>query len=272
MYTTAIITLREFLEAFLIIGVFLGISRKLKLKRELEIFLASTIGIGLSLVLAVGVYSLGDKARTIFSHENAEILEGYLQIFSGIFIAYVVMSLHGLLKKGSSGKLIQAHQKLVNNKFDLSLFLTIIFMVLREGFEIALFTASTSLFATFIQNLIGLAIGFVSAGIVATMTFFAFMKFSIGKIYKFTEYAIVVLGASLVQRGITELFEVYFNIRLSDIFSLPTHFLPSEESLLGHLLKAFVGIDNELSIPRIMIMAMYITILYLYFRRRAKLS
>jgi len=272
MYTTAIISLREFLEAFLIIGVFFGISRKLGLKRELEITIASILGIALSLLMAIAVYSLGDKARAIFNEENTELLEGYLQIFSGIFIAYVVMSLHGLLKKGSSGKLIAAHQKLVDNKFDFSLFLTIVFMVLREGFEIALFTASTSLFSTFIQNFLGLMVGFFSAAILASMTFLAFMKFSIGKIYKYTEYAIVVLGASLVQHGITELFEVYFDVHLSDIMSIPTGFLPSEESLIGHLLKAFVGIDHELSVPRLLIMAMYISVLYLYFKKREQLS
>ena len=37
MITTAVISFREFLEVFLIVGVFLGISRKLNLKKEFEI-------------------------------------------------------------------------------------------------------------------------------------------------------------------------------------------------------------------------------------------
>ena len=42
MFTTAIIAFREFLEAFLIVGVFLGISKKLNLNKEREIAFAST--------------------------------------------------------------------------------------------------------------------------------------------------------------------------------------------------------------------------------------
>ena len=49
MITTAVISFREFLEAFLIVGVFLGISRKLNLKKEFEIGLAVIIGIIFSL-------------------------------------------------------------------------------------------------------------------------------------------------------------------------------------------------------------------------------
>ena len=45
MLTTAIVSFREFLEAFLIVGMFLGISRKLKLKKEIEGLLSAGTGI-----------------------------------------------------------------------------------------------------------------------------------------------------------------------------------------------------------------------------------
>lgn len=56
MDTTAIITFREFLEAFLIIGVFLGMSKKLHLKKEIEITLAAGIGFAISISLAIVTY------------------------------------------------------------------------------------------------------------------------------------------------------------------------------------------------------------------------
>ena len=80
-------------------------------------------------------------------------------IFSGFFIAYVVFSLHNFFVLNRSRAIIKDHQKLQQNIFDLSLFLTIFFVV-REGFEIALFTATTSLFFKFIENLFGLILGF----------------------------------------------------------------------------------------------------------------
>ena len=269
MITTALIAFREFLEAFLIVGVFFGISKKLTLKREMEIGLATSIGCLISLVLACITYFFGDFARGILTEDRAEILQSYLLIFSGFFIVYVIFSLHNSLRKGRGGKLISAHQKLQKNAFDLSLFTTIVMLVLREGFEIALFTASTSLFSVFFQNVLGLLIGFIGAGIVGFLTFSAYLRFSIGKVFKYTEYMIIVLGASLVQNGITELLIHSFNIHIGNILRFPFQFLPSEKTIPGHLLKNLLGVDQEFSAVRLFIMILYIAIIYFLFLRKS---
>ena len=270
MITTAVIAFREFLEAFLIVGVFLGISRKMNLKKEMEIGLAATLGVVISLLLATGTYLLGDRAHTILTEERAEILEGYLLIFSGLFIAYVVFSLHNVLRLHRGSTLIKAHQKLQENAFDISLFFTIIFLVLREGFEIALFTASASLFAEFMQNFIGLLIGFGSAIVIGALTFFAYIKFSIGKIFKATEYMIILLGASLVQNGVNELLEHQFGIELEHILAIPLNFLPDKHGAIGHLIRSFTGLDRDFSLPRLAIMVLYIAVIYVLFLKKKK--
>lgn len=244
----------------------------MKLKREVEISFAATVGLIISLVLSTLTYIFGDLARGVLTQERAEILESYLLIFSGCFIAYVVFSLHDVLRKERGGKLIQAHQKLQANTFDISLFVTIVMLVVREGFEIALFTASTSLFSVFLQNFLGLVIGFISASILGLLTFLAYVKFPIGKVFKVTEYMIIILGASLVQNGITELLEHTFDIHLSDILQLPLQFLPSKHSLVGHFLQSFVGIDNEFSLIRLFIMIAYIGAIYILFGRKKSQS
>ncbi|MFA6017169.1 MAG: FTR1 family protein [Patescibacteria group bacterium] len=268
MITTAIVSFREFLEAFLIIGVFLGISRKLNLKKEFEIGLAATIGIIFSLLLTTLTYFFANQVHGILTEKNAELLESYLMIFSGLFIAYVVFSLHDVIQRSRNSTLIKVQQKLQKKVFDFSLFSTIAFLVIREGFEIALFTASTSLFVVFIQNFIGLMLGFVSASIVGVMTFFAYVKFSIEKVFKYTEYMIVILGASLVQNGVTELLEHGFDIDLAKIMSFPLNFLPHKSSLIGHMMKSFFGIEREFSFVKLFIMILYIAIVYMVFLRK----
>ncbi|EKE14617.1 MAG: ferrous iron permease [uncultured bacterium] len=268
MVTTTIIAFREFLEAFLIVGVFLGISRKLKLKKELEISLAAITGIILSLLLTTATYFFGNQVHEILTEKNAELLESYLMIFSGLFIAYVVFSLHDVIQRSRNGTLIKVQQKLQEKVFDFSLFSTIVFIVIREGFEIALFTASTSLFSVFIQNFIGLMIGFTFASILGILIFFAYIKFSLGKIFKFTEYLIIVLGAAFVQNGTTKLLEHGFNIHLSKVLSFPLNFLPNTNSLIGHMMKSFFGLDREFSFSKFAIMGGYILIIYLLFLKK----
>lgn len=268
MLTTAVIAFREFLEVFLIVGVFFGISRRLKIKREFEIAIAAGVGILFSFILSFLTFLYGNQARVVLTEKNAELLESYLMIFAGLFLAYVVFSLHGVVRRGQGETIIKAHNKLQKNTFDLSLFFTIVFLIFREGFEISLFTASTSLFSTFIQNMIGLVLGFLSATLLGLMTFFAYIKFPIGKVYKATEYMIIILGASLVQNGLTDFFEYRFNIELGEILQLPLKFLPAKSTFAGHFISSFFGIDQEFSFARLAIMAGYFIAVYLLFLRR----
>ncbi len=271
MLTTAVIAFREFLEAFLIVGVFLGISRKLKLRKGLEIGFAAAVGVLLSLLLAIGTYVFGDHARVILTEKNADALESYLLIFSGVFISYVVFSLHDLLRKSRGGSVLLAHRKLQQRElFDVSLFATIAFLVLREGFEIALFTASVALFSEFTQNVLGLLLGFAAAAVLGLSTFFAYIRLPLGKVFRATEYMIILLGASLTQHGVTLLLETNFSVRLSDMLSFHLSFLPGEDSLLGHLLQGFLGVDREFSLVRLTIMILYIGMIYAVFLRKKK--
>jgi FTR1 family protein len=220
--------------------------------------------------LATSTYFFGSQIRGILTKKNAELLEGYLMIFSGIFIAYVIFSLHEVINKSRTGTLIKLKQKLNEKVFDFSLFSMIVFLIIREGFEIALFTASTSLFSVFIQNFIGLMMGFFSASILGVMTFFAYIKFSISKIFRLTEYMIIVLGAALVQNGLTELLEHSFGINLSNILSIPLNFLPHKSTVIGHMLKNFFGISREFSLSKLAIMGGYFLIIYLLFLKKRK--
>ncbi len=270
MFSIAIIAFREFLEIFLIIGVFLGVSRKLRLKKETEIGIAAALGILISVILSTATYTFGDAARVILTEKRAELLGNYLMLFSGFFIAYVIFSLHRRISENKKAIIKTAKTKLENRAFDFTLFATIILLVIREGFEIALFTASTSLFAVFFQNMMGLFIGLGSASLVGIAAFFTYTKFPIQKVFRITEYMIMLLGASMVQVGTTELLAHQFNFRLSDIVSFQMRFMPDERSLIGHAVRSFTGIDSEFSLARLSIMAGYIGVIYLLFLGKNK--
>ncbi len=270
MLTTLTISLREFLEVFLIIGVFLGISRKLNIKREREILLASFLGIVISLILPITVFFLGDRAKIILTEKNADLLESYLMIFSGFFIAYVIFSIHKMFAYRRSSAVILAHNKLEQNIFDVSLFLTIVFFIVREGFEIALFTATTSLFTRFSENVIGLSLGLAISGAIGAAAFLTYIKFSVGRVFKLTEYLIVLLGATFVKNGLTNLLRINLNIDLSVVMPINLGFLPTDSTFVGHILKNIFGMEQDFSLAKLFIMACYIFIVYLlFFRKRA---
>jgi FTR1 family protein len=242
----------------------------MNLGKQKEILIASTLGLSLSLILTLATYFFGDHARGILSEKNADILESYLLIFSGIFIAYVVLSLHNRMRKRDSDAISQTAENLKDTSFDISLFLTILCTILKEGFEIALFTASTALFTTFLNNVAGLFIGFILATLLGLVVTLSIIKIPIRKIFKVTEYAIVLMGASLVQLGITKLLETHFSYNLSKLFPLSLKFLPEEESIPGEMLKAISGLEKDFSFSRISIMLLYFAIIYFLFIYKRK--
>ncbi len=258
MLTTFIIGLREYLEVFLIIGIFLGLNKKLLLKKEKEIFLASLLGISLSILLPIIFFYYNNLLKNLINKKYSEIFEGFLMIFSGIFISYIIFSLHNLIHKKTNKKIKEINKNnYYNNFFDLSLFLLIIFFILREGFEIALFTSTTSYFYTFYENIIGLLLSFSIASIFGILTFFGFSQLSIKKIFKFTEWLLILLGGSMIINGINELLEGLFNSKISYYLPIYLNFLPEKDSFLGHFLKTFFTLKQEYSFIYVIFLIFY---------------
>lgn len=268
MLAVAIIAFREFLEAFLLIGLFIGINRKLQLHKHKEIYCATIIGLTISLLLPLIVFFFANDLQAVLVEKNIDKLEGYLLVFSGFFVAYVVYALHDSLKQFNKDVIATAHRKMEQKIFDLSLFLMIIFFIAREGFEIALLVATTSLFSTLAINIFGLAVGFFAAFGVGFSASLAYKKLPIKKIFTYTEYTILIIGAALVKNGASLLLKNYFAIHLEKFLPLPLSFLPSEKTVFGHLLASLFGIQRELSIVQVCIMGIYIVTMYLVFIKR----
>lgn len=258
MIATFIISFREFLEAFLIAGIFLGLSRKLELKKELEIIVALIFGIISSLLITLFVFAFSSQLKFIFNEETVEIFEGFTLVFSGLFIIYIIYSLHDIFQKSRNGLLSKTTQKLQNKIFDISLFTTIVFLVLREGLEIAIFTASVSLFTEFIQNMSGLLLGFLLSAAIGLLSFLTIFKLPIKKMFEITEYMIILMGAAFFQNGITTLSKEILHFNITTLFPLYMGFLPDSQSVGGHLFKNFVGVSQNYSLAQLIITTMYI--------------
>jgi len=233
MIATILIAFREFLEAFLIVGIFLGLSKQLNLKKELEIWFALAVGIAVSFALAIGTYVFGDQVHTVITESNAMLVEGYLLMIAGAFLAYVVFSLHRAMHVAKQRAIQRAKENLTATEgFDFTLFISILAFILREGFEIALFTASVALFADFLVNLAGLFIGFGAAAVIGTGIYFFYTKLPISKIFTATEYAIIAFGAVMTASGIMTVGEDQLGLEMGRMAAIPLPFVADPVSML----------------------------------------
>lgn len=211
MFLTAAIAFREFLEAFLFIGIFLGMSRQLNLKKEKEITIAAITGIIIAILVPISIFIIGDKTRTILIKENTDFGEGFLLLCSGIAIIFIALYLHRLFQNSKEIMQQQAKEIYIHYEFDLLLFFTIIGFIIREGFETALSTAATTLVATFTANFVELLCGCIAAAIVSGFLVYSSTKLPIKKIFRFTEYAIILSGSLMTINGISLIIKTMLN-------------------------------------------------------------
>lgn len=203
---------REFTEIFFIIGIFMGLTRNLKLKREKEIVVASGIGILFSILLPLLLFFIEKKIKLPLSEDFIDIIENIMMILTGFFIVYVIFSIHKVFAANRDKLIRQAKQKLAVSGFDISLFLTIILLITREGLEIAFFTASVSWVSKLAENVIGLFLGLLAAVIIGLLSFVFYTRFPLKKIYRLTEGLIIVMAGFYIVSGSANLIKLSYEL------------------------------------------------------------
>lgn len=200
---------------------------------------------------------LGNKLRLIFTEKNTETLEGWIMIFSSLFIAYVVVSLHKIISYQHLAAIKMAQKKITQNIFDLPLVFFIVFSILREGLEIVVFTSSFSLISGLINNLIGLFFGFILSFLVGFLIYAAYLKVSFEKMFQWTEFSIIVFGGALLKNGVNELTEVFFDLDLARFFPINLWFLPGKSTVAGNLIKNFTGLEKNFSLTMLALLIFF---------------
>jgi FTR1 family protein len=216
MIPVFIIAFREFLEAFLSIGVLLSISAKFNLHRTKGILGGSFIGFIVVFILATVVFGADSTILKHLPKDSFDLIEGWLFTLSSLFIAYAVFSLHKILAFYSQENIKKVEAKV--DQYRLSYWLlpfTAFLFVFKEGCEGIFFNVSNGLFYTFNQDLTGFGLAFLAA----LLCGFIIQKFltmvSLQRIFRITEVFIIFVGVDAITEGLETLSSYYFNIDIS---------------------------------------------------------
>jgi len=213
MIPVFIIAFREFLEAFLSIGVLLSISSKFNLYRTKGILGGAFIGFIVVFILATVVFGTDSTVIKQLPKDSFDLIEGWLFTLSSFFIAYAVFSLHKILAFYSQENIKKVEAKI--GQYKLSYWLlpfTAFLFVFKEGSEGIFFNVSNGLFYTFNQDLTGFGLAFLIA-LVCGFTIQKFLSFvSLKRIFRITEVFIIFVGVDAITEGLETLATYYFNI------------------------------------------------------------
>ena len=198
MLQAFIITLREGVEAALIVGITLAYLAKIG-RNDLRKAVYAALGAAFLGSIAVAVVI----SRT---HLNEDIFEGWIMLAAAFFVITMVifmMKTGRRLKGDIEGKI----GLLAGNDAWLGLFAFIFLMVLREGVETVLILSAVSLNSTELMSFLGTLLGVIAAIAFGVMFVKGSVRINLQKFFRVTTAILFLVAAQLLIAGLHELSE-----------------------------------------------------------------
>jgi len=198
MLQAFIITLREGVEAALIVGITLAYLTKIG-RAELRKTVYAALG-------AAFLGSIGVAVVISRTHLNEDVFEGWIMLVAAFFVVTMVVF---MMKTGRKlkGEIEGKVGLLAGNDAWLGLFIFIFLMVLREGAETVLILSAVSLNSTELMSFLGTLLGVLAAIAFGVMFVKGSVRINLQKFFRITTAILFLVAAQLLISGLHELSE-----------------------------------------------------------------
>jgi high-affinity iron transporter len=193
-----IITLREGVEAALIIGITLAYLNKIQ---RSDLRGAVFAALGTAFVASIGCAILLSRLQL-----NEDIFEGWVMLGAAFFVVTMVVFMMRAGKK-MKGEIEGKLSSLAGRSSQLGIFLFVFLMVLREGAETVLILAGVTLNSSAVLSFIGTLLGIVAAVLFGVMFVKGSVRINLQKFFRVTTVMLFFVAAQLVISGLHELSE-----------------------------------------------------------------
>ncbi len=256
MVPSLLLSLREGIEAALIIGIIIGVLNKLG-QEELNSVVWRGVGIAVAFSF---VFGLGlNLLKMEFSDQFEEVFEGLTMLLAAAVLTWMILWMQ------SRGSEIQrdlevrtAHATL--NRGSSALFILAFLAVFREGIELALFLMAARMTTDPISVLIGAALGLSSAILLGWMMFATTRRLNLRRFFQITNILLLFFAAGLVALGVHELNEAGWIPPIIEYIWDINHII-SDKSEVGLILKALFGYNGNPSLTEVLAYLSYFIIL-----------
>lgn len=198
MLEALVVTLREGVEAALIVGIvlaYLGKIGRTELKKAVYAGLVTAF-----------IGSIGIAIALSHTNLNQDIFEGWVMLVAAFFVVTMIvfmMRTSRRLKGDIEGKV----QSLAERSSALGLFMFVFLMVLREGVETVAVLFSVSLNTTELMSFMGTVIGLVLAIAFGVVFVKGSVRINLAKFFRVTTVILIFVAAQLLISGLHELGE-----------------------------------------------------------------
>jgi len=265
MLASALITLREGLEAALIVGIVLGVLRKLgHSDRSRPVWAGVLAAVVVSVAAGLTLNALG----VAFEGRGEEIFEGVAMLLAAGVLTWMIFWMQ------RQGRRIQAELELdvrraVTIGSDWALFSLAFVAVVREGIETVLFLTAAAFSATPAQTLIGGTVGLFVAIVLGWLMFAAGKRLDVRAFFRVTSALLILFAAGLVAHGVHELQEAALLPTLIEhVWDINP--ILDENSTVGSILKALFGYNGNPSLLEVMAYGVYFAVVGIVSLRRGR--
>jgi high-affinity iron transporter len=198
MLQAFIVTLREGVEAALIVGITLAYLTKIGRQDLRKTVYAALV--------AAFLGSIGVAVVISRTHLNEDVFEGWIMLVAAFFVVTMVVF---MMKTGRKmkGEIEGKVGLLAGNDAWFGLFAFIFLMVLREGAETVLILSAVSLNSTELMSFLGTLLGVLAAIAFGVMFVKGSVRINLQKFFRITTAIMFLVAAQLVISGLHELSE-----------------------------------------------------------------
>lgn len=247
MLPSYLLSLREGIEAALIVGIVLGALRQM---RRTDLSSAVWIGVISASFLSVLAGVLLTVLGLSFEGKAEEIFEGITMLLAASVLTWMIFWMNRQARN-IKGDLESGVHKAAFEGGKRGLFALAFLAVLREGIELALFLVASVFASDVQQTLLGAFLGLGTAILLGWSLFATTVRLDLRRFFQVTGFLLILFGAGLVAHGVHEFNEAGL------IPSVVEHVwdvnpLLDENTTLGSMLKALFGYNGNPSLTEVL--------------------
>jgi high-affinity iron transporter len=262
MFPSFLLSLREGLEAALIIGIVLGALQKINRTQLIKsVWLGTGSAFLLSLFAALGLNAVG---ASIEGAAEA-IFEGFAMLVAAGVLTWMIFWMQRQSRNIKSELEVEV-QVAAARRGGRALFTLAFVAVLREGIELALFLTATAAVSGSQQVLIGGLLGLVAAVALGWALFATTIQLNLQRFFLVSGILLILFAAGLLAHGVHEFNELgWIPPIIEHVWDLNP--ILAEDSVIGMLLKALFGYNGNPSLTEVIAYVMYFVVIGLGLRR-----
>ena len=265
--TPTIISLREGIEAALIIAIMLSYLRKSNQTDLRKYVISGTIA---AIVASLGVATVVGLLWGIFEGPMLTVFEGTVVLIAALLLTTMIVWMWNAGARVTQ-EIEESMELSVVQQSGIGLALLSFSLVVREGVELSLFSMALVI-QEGIQSYIGIALGLSLAVVLGVGIYKGSLRISIGALFKWTSIFLILFAAGMVAYGIHELQEAgLLLIGPIEVWNINPPLLPDgsypllhDKGVIGGLAKALFGYNGNPSALEVVAYIAYLSLAFAY--------